>query len=177
MKTSESLLKFAPAFLKAQQNMEAAKKGSINPFFRSTYADLGSVLEACKPQLNNEGISIIQGPFVRIEGELLVDVIATRLLHTSGEFIEIETRVEKSKSNDPQSKLAGETYTRRGSLQSLVALPAEDDDGNTASGNKTAKKVAKKVTKKISKTSDTSPNSGEEEVSRFKRTSTTKHAI
>jgi len=46
METSEKLDKLAPALIKAQDEMAGAKKGSLNPFFGSKYADLTSVWQA-----------------------------------------------------------------------------------------------------------------------------------
>lgn len=136
MQTSQSITKIASAFLKAQAEMGAAKKGESNPFFRSKYADLSSVLEACKNCLNDNGISILQ-PHVTdintINGEL-VHYVETVLVHESGEFFSSRTKIEVSKKNDPQALGSAITYARRYGLMSMVSLPAEDDDGEGAMG-------------------------------------------
>lgn len=116
------------AFLKAQKEMGNAVKGSNNPYFKSKYADLNSVREACTSILNNHGIVIMQ-PMVRIDGD---DYVQTILLHESGEKIESFTKILCKSSNDPQAYGSGVTYARRYGLQSLVSLGAEDDDGNLA---------------------------------------------
>lgn len=119
----------ATALLKAQKEMGTAKKDAKNPFFKSTYADLNSIREACMPHLNNNGIVVLQ-PTAFIDGK---NFIKTILLHESGESIEALTEIIYSKINDAQSQGSGITYARRYGLQSLVNVGAEDDDGNKAS--------------------------------------------
>ena len=50
----------ATALASAQINMGKALKQANNPHFRSKYADLGSVMDACLPALNERGIAVIQ---------------------------------------------------------------------------------------------------------------------
>lgn len=118
----------AAAFVKAQAEMGNATKDSNNPFFKSKYADLNAVREACLPALNKHGISVLQ-PIVQVEGKNFVKTI---LLHESGETIESFTEILFAKQNDPQAQGSGITYARRYGLQSLVNIGAEDDDGNKA---------------------------------------------
>jgi len=125
MKTSESIKSICTALLEAQKNIGAAKKGAVNPFFHSKYADLGSVMEACKEELNKNGITVLQ-PIVGM-------TVETVLIHTSGEWMTSETPIVCKVDNDPQALGSAITYSRRYALQSFVFIPAEDDDGNTAS--------------------------------------------
>jgi hypothetical protein len=129
MKTSETIKTISPALLKAQKTIGAAKKGATNPFFHSTYADLGSVMEACKEHLNENGITILQ-PIVNM-------VVETILLHETGEWISSETPIVCKEQNNPQALGSAVTYARRYGLQSMVFIPAEDDDGNSAVKTKT----------------------------------------
>lgn len=122
----------AKAFIQAQTEMGTALKDSKNPFFKSSYADLNSVRDACVPVLNKHGIAVLQ-PIVHIDGK---NFVKTLLLHESGETIEGLTEIVYSKQNDAQAQGSGITYARRYGLQSLVNIGAEDDDGNKASGNK-----------------------------------------
>ena len=51
----ENINELATALIAAQKEMGRAKKGAVNPFFKSKYADLGSVIEAVKdPLLKND---------------------------------------------------------------------------------------------------------------------------
>ena len=119
----------AIALIKAQKEMGNAVKDKKNPFFKSSYADLNAIREACIPALNNNGIAVIQ-PMVQIEG---TNYIKTLLLHESGEMLESFTEIICSKVNDAQSQGSGITYARRYGLQSMVNIGADDDDGNGAS--------------------------------------------
>jgi len=117
------------AILDAQKEMGNATKGSSNPFFKSKYADLNAIREACMPALHNHGISCLQ-PTVHIDGK---NFIKTILLHESGESFEGLTEIIYSKVNDAQAQGSGITYARRYGLQSLLNIGADDDDGNKAS--------------------------------------------
>ena len=117
------------AILEAQKEMGNATKGSTNPFFKSKYADLNAIREACMPALHNHGISVLQ-PTVNIDGK---NFIKTVLLHESGETFEGLTEIIYSKQNDAQAQGSGITYARRYGLQSLLNIGADDDDGNKAS--------------------------------------------
>lgn len=130
MKTSESIGKIAAALLKAQTEMGGAKKGAANPYFKSRYADLGAVLEACKELLNQNEITILQPHSTCAHtGKKFVETV---LVHSSGEFISGQTEIVCSKENDPQAQGSAITYARRYGLQSLLSMPAEDDDGESA---------------------------------------------
>lgn len=81
-------------------------------------------MEACKEALNENGISVLQ-PVVN-------DVVETILLHESGEWISSTTKIIAKTENDPQAQGSAITYARRYGLQSMVFIPAEDDDGEGA---------------------------------------------
>lgn len=131
-------MKIAPALLKAQREMEGAKKDSNNPFFKSKYSDFNSVLEACKGPLNDNGIVILQPHRVDVSASGTYMVVETILLHESGEFISGETKVEVAKQNDPQALGSAQSYAKRYGLQSIVSLPSEDDDAQLAMGKPAA---------------------------------------
>jgi hypothetical protein len=128
MNTSESISKIAPALLKAQKAITFAVKDSKNPHFKSTYADLGSVIDACKPALNDAGIAFMQMPAPSDGGTI---ALTTRLVHESGEWIESTATCPLPK-NDPQGYGSANTYLRRYSLAAAVGLYQDDDDGNAA---------------------------------------------
>jgi len=129
MKTSESIKNIATALLTAQLKISTVKKDAVNPFFKSTYADLPSVIDAVKGPLNEVGIFVLQ-PCTHRDGKNFINTV---LIHAeSSEFVESETEVIVTKNNDPQAFGAAQTYARRFALQTMLFLPAEDDDGNTA---------------------------------------------
>ena len=126
--------------------MGNASKDSANPYFKSKYADLNSVREACLPSLNKHGISVLQ-PIVQMGREVdnrftEKSYVKTILLHESGETIESLTEIVFGKANDAQAQGSGITYARRYGLQSLVCIGAEDDDGNKASETKEKKNAS-----------------------------------
>ena len=138
MKTSESIKEISKAILKAQIDMDCAKKDATNPYFKSSYADYNSVLMACKYALNENGITVMQ-PHTFRDGQSFVETV---LLHESGEFISSETEIITSKKNDPQALGSAITYARRYSLQSIVSIPSVDDDGEKAMNRFKSKKQA-----------------------------------
>ena len=80
MQRSESITLLSAALVKAQANIGSATKGSENPFFRSAYADLGSVMSTCKSALLEQGISILQ----LVGRDETGDYLETIILHESG---------------------------------------------------------------------------------------------
>jgi hypothetical protein len=118
----------ASALVKAQLEMIAPKKGSVNPFFKNKYADLNDVLAAVVPALNNNGIVLLQ-PLVNIEGK---NFVKTVLMHESGEVFESLSEIFCKNTNDAQAYGSGVTYARRYSLSSICGIGSEDDDAQKA---------------------------------------------
>lgn len=141
MNQSESIKNLAAAMAAAQSEMGAAIKGASNPFFKSKYADLGSVIQAVKAPFAAHGLSYVQFP---VSGESSVGV-TTRLMHSSGEWLEQDYFIPLGKM-DAQAAGSAITYARRYALQSIAGIPAEDDDGNAAT-QAAPKLQAKTVTK------------------------------
>jgi len=127
MNQSESIKNLAAAMAAAQGEMGAAIKGASNPFFKSKYADLGSVIQAVKAPFAAHGLSYVQFP---VSGESSVGV-TTRLMHSSGEWLEQDYFLPLGKM-DAQAAGSAITYARRYALQAIAGIPAEDDDGNAA---------------------------------------------
>jgi hypothetical protein len=118
----------ASALVKAQLEMIAPKKGSVNPFFKNKYADLNDVLQAVVPALNNNGIVLLQ-PLVNIDGK---NFVKTVLMHESGEIFESLAEIFCKNTNDAQAYGSGVTYARRYSLSSICGIGSEDDDAQKA---------------------------------------------
>ena len=127
MRSSEQLEKLAEALCAAQGDMGGAVKGSNNPFFKSSYADLTSVIKAIKEPCFKNGLSYVQLP--HRDGNSIG--VVTRLMHTSGQWLEHEFTLPMVKG-DPQAAGSAITYARRYALQALFAIPAVDDDGESA---------------------------------------------
>ena len=127
MTTSEQIHEIAAALAKAQAVMGGATKDSENPFFKSKYADLASVREACLGPLTANGIAVIQSPSA--EGPVVS--VVTLLAHSSGQWLwGVASCVAKDDS--PQAVGSCISYLRRYALQSFACVAAEDDDAETA---------------------------------------------
>jgi hypothetical protein len=124
---SEATDAIADALAKAQLLIQPAIKDSTNPHFRSKYAGLPEVMQACLPHLNANGIAVIQAPSYA-NGTVK---ILTRLNHRSGQWIQSELAVPVTKQ-DAQGVGSAITYGRRYSLSSMVGVIQDDDDGNAA---------------------------------------------
>jgi ERF superfamily protein len=134
MTTSEQIGELAAALAQAQGEMEGAKKDAANPYFKSKYADLASVREACMPSLNKHGIAVLQSPTTEplADGGVFVSV-ETRMLHSSGQWMSGIVSAA-AKDGSPQAVGSCITYLRRYSLQSFASVAPEDDDGEAAQG-------------------------------------------
>jgi len=125
----------ATALAAAQINMGKALKQANNPHFRSKYADLGSVMDACLPALNERGIAVIQPTGEDEHGRF----IETLLIHgESGETLSCRVPLIIGK-NDMQGYGSAVTYARRYGLMAMAGIAPEDDDGNAVA--KAAPKV------------------------------------
>ena len=134
MEMSESIKHIAEALNKAQAEMSGAKKGAKNPFFKSNYADLNSVVDAVRIPFCDNGLSYSQFPIMH-ENRVGVETI---LMHSSGEWMKSVLMLPMVKQ-DPQAAGSAITYARRYALQAIAGIPAEDDDGNSASQKAPAK--------------------------------------
>jgi len=128
MNHSEDIKDLAAALAKAQGQMENAAKDSNNPHFKSKYADLASVWDACRKALSENGLSVVQPA----GGGPETVTVTTRLMHTSGQWIE-EAITLKPMQMTPQGIGSCITYGRRYALASMVGVCPDDDDGNAAS--------------------------------------------
>jgi len=128
MTHSESINELATALAKAQGQIKGATKDASNPFFKSKYADLASVWDACRSALAANGLAVIQSP----SADGMRVSVDTLLTHASGQWMAGTVSVT-AKEDTPQAIGSAITYLRRYALQSFVGVAPEDDDGNAAS--------------------------------------------
>ena len=142
MKSSELINELANALCNAQGQMGGAVKDSSNPFFKSSYADLTSVIKAIKQPFSNNGLSYTQFPVSNEHGV----GVSTRLMHVSGQWLEMEYTLPTVKK-DPQASGSAITYARRYALQSIAGIPTADDDAESAMlrSGKTEKQLAEEA--------------------------------
>lgn len=126
---SEKIGELAKALAKAQSEMSGAIKASVNPHFKSRYADLAAIFDACRGALNANGIAIVQ----RVENDPEGVAVSTTLLHASGEWLSDRCWLPVQQKT-AQAYGSAITYGRRYGLAALAGVAAEeDDDGNAAS--------------------------------------------
>ena len=107
-----------------QSEVGAISKDSTNPFFKSKYFDINGLLSHIQPLLKKNRLLLIQP----IEDGKVKSVI--RDVDSNESF---SSEMVLPEISDPQKMGSAITYFRRYTLQSLLALQAEDDDGNSAS--------------------------------------------
>jgi vacuolar-type H+-ATPase subunit E/Vma4 len=134
---SDELGELLGALSKAQGEMNAASMDKKNPFFKTDYADLSSVVRASRPALAKYGLSVIQRILTEPEGK---SFLLTRLGHASGQWMESRILINPGKA-DIQSLGSYITYLRRYSYSALVGVITEDDDD----GEKTMDRGSREV--------------------------------
>jgi len=149
MKQSESITDLATALCLAQAEMGGAIKDSNNPFFKSSYADLTSVIKVIKEPFAKYGLSFVQLPVTSAGGNGIG--VSTMLMHKSGQWLQNEYLLPMDKVT-PQGAGSAITYARRYALQSLAGIPSVDDDSEMAMYRNEPEPVAppvKRVSKKL----------------------------
>lgn len=128
---SESIANLSLALSIVQSKMSHAVKDSANPFFKSKYADLESVWDACRALLAENGLAVMQFPGLYADHDKSMS-LTTIISHKSGEYISQEMSVPVTKA-DAQGAGSALTYMRRYALAAVVGVVQADDDGNAAS--------------------------------------------
>lgn len=123
------------ALAKAQGMMGGALKDSDNPFFKSKYADLSSVMEAIRPAFAANGLGFIQV----IHDSEKSACVETILIHSSGQSYKCGRCSVPVNKADAQGYGSAITYAKRYSLQAASGVPSVDDDGNAAARVKETK--------------------------------------
>jgi hypothetical protein len=122
--------KVMASFVKALKMVQAAEKTRTNPQFKSTYADLSSVIEQANAALHPNGLAFSQEVTTDKEGVS----VATIIMHESGEVLQSMPCWLPVTQKTPQGYGSAITYCRRYSLKARMGMPDEDDDGNAATG-------------------------------------------
>lgn len=123
---SENINELMTSLAKAQGKMSHAVKDSTNPHFKSKYADLASVWNACREPLAEQGLAVTQ----TLDFSGTRQVLVTTLGHSSGQWMKsLMALPETSKPQEIGSMLS---YFRRYSLASMVGVYQDDDDAESA---------------------------------------------
>ena len=112
------------ALANVKKEVGKLSKTETNPFFKSKYFDVNSLIEQVDPLLEKNGLLLLQ-PIINNE-------VKSIIYHCESE-LSVESSIQLTQFNDPQKLGSAITYYRRYTLQSLLGLQAEDDDANKAS--------------------------------------------
>lgn len=135
MEQSQDITELAIALAQFQAEMAPVEKSSNNPFFKSKYADLATVMKDAMPLTSKNGLSIVQFPGIVND----IEVLYTQVSHKSGQWMRSCMKLHLTK-NDAQGQGSALTYAKRYAAMAALGIVAdEDDDGNAASKKQPAK--------------------------------------
>jgi len=121
MKTSEQTNEIYPAIFAMQKSLTPIKRDKVvkTGKYEFRYAPLDSIMEKLAPLFANNGLAMMQG--------VDADCLTTRIIHTSGQWVESQTFLNKDHAN--MQGFGGEvTYKRRYALSAMVGLVADEDN-------------------------------------------------
>ena len=107
-----------------QQEIGTISKDAKNPFYKSKYFDINSLIKQLQPLLKKHRLLLLQ--------PIEEDMVVSKLLCIDGTG-GVVSGLKLPEITDPQKLGSCITYYRRYTLSSLLGLQSEDDDGNTAS--------------------------------------------
>lgn len=123
MRTSETIQAISAALSAFNGDCPEVVFDKENTFLKNKYATLGAILKTVRPVMAKHGLMVVQG--------LEADGLTTRIIHTSGEWIEstapmIQPGEEKGKS---AAQVYGSiiTYMRRYMVTAALGIVSDDD--------------------------------------------------
>lgn len=142
MQTSETIQNLSKALAEFRKEAKQPTRSKIvevktrtGGSYNYSYTPLEKVVEVIDSIASKHGLSYLQEAFTDDNGS---PAIVTRLMHSSGEWIETRPMILASNNNDAQSQGSAITYARRYQLSALFGIAAEDDDdGKKAVKDKT----------------------------------------
>ena len=125
-----------------QQEIGTISKDAKNPFYKSKYFDINSLIKQLQPLLKKHKLLLLQ--------PIEEDMVVSKLICIDGTGGVISA-LKLPEIPDPQKLGSCITYYRRYTLASLLGLQAVDDDANVASGVTVEKKWLNQNTPEYSK--------------------------
>lgn len=131
--SSSEIKDLVGALAKARLDFKSPAKNKIVQFSgrKYEYSDLAAITEAVAPALAKHGIALVQ----QVEDQNGATILHTRLLHSSGQWIESRSRVIPV-GKTQQEWGSAMSYQRRYNIMSLCAIAPDDepsdDDALTA---------------------------------------------
>lgn len=133
--TSQEVGELAKALINVQRQLKPATKDANNPFTKSRYATLNSVMDSCREALLSNGIWLCQYPVPAESGCL---GLVTKLTHAESGQWQSSLAVVPLPKADPQGVGISMTYMRRYALSAMLGIVTEEDtDGEFASDKTT----------------------------------------
>lgn len=122
--TSQEVGELAKALINVQRQLQPATKDANNPFTKSRYATLNSVMDSCREALLSNGIWLCQYPVPAESGCL---GLVTKLTHAESGQWQSSLAVVPLPKADPQGVGISMTYTRRYALSAMLGIVTEED--------------------------------------------------
>lgn len=147
MRTSEQINHLVAALVQAHAAFKPVvrnTKGQVGQNREYKYANLEGLIDATFPALLSHGIV----PSQAVDAE--TSSLVTRLMHTSGQWI--ESAYPLGKYDRPQDFGSQLSYARRYSLLALLGVAQEDDDGASAQEARTKPRVEKTAPEPVAPT-------------------------
>lgn len=138
-------LTFYQRLFEAKKEIGVIAKNAKNPHFKNTYADINALITEVEPILLNHGLLLLQPILEGKQFTIIQDVDSKEKIES---YLDLPINVA------PQPMGSAITYYRRYTLQSLLSLRADDDDGqsvpklNYMSDADFAKQIESKITSK-----------------------------
>ena len=149
MQTSEQINELAAALVAVQaeiENVDTDSEGTMG----NKYSQLSTVLGTVRPVLAKHGIAMIQSPGLDVGEECgqVVDraTLTTRLLHTSGQWVEGVSRSRLADLSEKQARSispvnavkAAISTMRRTAALAMTGIAEHDDDSQAAASGPTS---------------------------------------
>lgn len=128
---SENINELFTALSKAQGELKNADKRSVNPHYKSKYADLSEFIDASREPLSKYNLAVTQTMGKDDQGTLS---LFTTLGHSSGQWIRSSFPLICKDDKNIQSWGSSITYIRRYCLGAIIGIAPDepDDDGQKA---------------------------------------------
>ena len=140
-KRTEDISDISKGLIEFHSKIKSVEKTAVNPFFKSNYATLDSILEYIRPILSECKLSVVQLP---IQADNDGVAIKTILISESGQYIESDSMAITPPKLEAQAFGSVITYTRRYALGSILSLSFDvDTDGNDVSPQNTGQSKPK----------------------------------
>ena len=121
---SDQIRELAQALIKVQEQLQPATKDANNPFTKSKYAALNSIMDSCRDALLSNGIWLCQYPVPTEPGYL---GLVTKLTHAESGQWQSSLAVVPLPKADPQGVGISMTYIRRYALSAMLGIVTEED--------------------------------------------------